>query len=214
MLAWRSLLWLSMTWKQKYLAQNYLLSITSLTFIVLFSQEKPLRWKEINTHTYTQAVITWFKSIENKRSSSFIKFSTKDFFPSISKDLLIKSINYAKPITTIEEEVIKTVFYAGKSLLFDKISVGVKKDNSDFDGAMVSYDGAEVFHPPYIIKPIPLMISKWISDISCDSDHFYKASSDYDTALKKSVFSENIKYLPSQPKQRKRKRQIIWFKPP
>ena len=97
-----------------------------------------------NTHTHTQAVITWFKSIENKRSSSFIKFSTKDFFPSISKDLLIKSINYAKSITTIEEEVIKTVFYAGKSLLFDKISVGVKKDNSDFDGAMVSYDGAEV----------------------------------------------------------------------
>ena len=26
--------------------------ISGITFIVLFSQEKPLRWKEINTHTH------------------------------------------------------------------------------------------------------------------------------------------------------------------
>ena len=27
--------------------------ISGITFIVLFNQEKPLRWKEINTHTHT-----------------------------------------------------------------------------------------------------------------------------------------------------------------
>ena len=27
--------------------------ISGITFIVLFSQEKPLWWKEINTHTHT-----------------------------------------------------------------------------------------------------------------------------------------------------------------
>ena len=27
--------------------------ISAITFIVLFSQDKPLRWKEINTHTPT-----------------------------------------------------------------------------------------------------------------------------------------------------------------
>ena len=27
--------------------------ISAITFVVLFSQEKPLRWKEINTHTHT-----------------------------------------------------------------------------------------------------------------------------------------------------------------
>ena len=27
--------------------------ISAITFIVLFSQEKPLLWKEINTHTHT-----------------------------------------------------------------------------------------------------------------------------------------------------------------
>ena len=67
-----------------------------------------------------------------------------DFYPSISKELLTKSINYAKSITPIEEEVITTVFHARKSLLFDKTSVWVKKDNSDFDVTMGSYDGAEV----------------------------------------------------------------------
>ena len=58
------------------------------------------------------------------------------------------------------------------------------------------------------------MLSKRMSDISCNSDHFYKAAPDYDTALKISGFNENIKYLPSQPKERNRKRQIIWFNPP
>ena len=56
--------------------------------------------------------ITWFNSAENKRgSNSSIKFNTVDFYPSISKELLTKSINYAKFITTIEEEVIKAVFH-------------------------------------------------------------------------------------------------------
>ena len=76
-----------------------------------------------NTHTHTQAVITWFKSIENKRSSSFIKFDIVDFYPSITKELLTKSTNYAKSITTIEKEVITTIFHAHKSFLFDKTSV-------------------------------------------------------------------------------------------
>ena len=69
-------------------------------------------------------------------------------------------------------------------------------------------------HPPSIIKQIPSMITKQVSDISCDSDHFNKSATDYNTALKKSGFNENIKYSPSQPKQRNRKRQIIWFNPP
>ena len=56
------------------------------------------------------------------------------------------------------------------------------------------------------------MITKQVSDISCESDHFNTATGDCNTALK-SDFSENIKYLPSQSKQRNRKREIIWFNP-
>ena len=44
--------------------------------------------------------------------------------------------------TTIED-VIKTVFHVHKSILSDKTSVCVKKDNSYFDVTMRSYDRAE-----------------------------------------------------------------------
>ena len=67
-----------------------------------------------------------------------------DFYPFISKELLTKSINYTKSITSIEEEVIKTVFHARKSLLFDKTSVWVKKGKPGFDLTMGSYDRAEM----------------------------------------------------------------------
>ena len=30
--------------------------VSGTTFIVLFSQEKPLRWKQINTHTHIQTL--------------------------------------------------------------------------------------------------------------------------------------------------------------
>ena len=57
----------------------------------------------MNQWQNTQTVITWFKTIENKRSSSYIKIDIVDFYPYISKEQLTKSINYAKSITTIEE---------------------------------------------------------------------------------------------------------------
>ena len=59
LLAKRFLLWLPMTWWKRYLTLKCFLSILSLTwasgntFIAWFSQEKPLQWKEINTHTHT-----------------------------------------------------------------------------------------------------------------------------------------------------------------
>ena len=40
-------------------------------------------------------------------------------------------------------------------------------------------------HPPSIIKQIPSMKGKRVSDISCDSDHFHKAATGYNNALKK-----------------------------
>ena len=53
-------------------------------------------------------------------------------------------------------------------------------------------------HPPYIIKQISSMISKRVSAIFCDNDHFNKAAPDYNNAFKKSGFNENIGYSPSQ----------------
>ena len=73
-----------------------------------------------------QAVITWFKTIKNKRNGSFIKSVIVDFYPSILKDLLTKCINYAKSIATIEEKLITIVFHARKLLLLTKPVLGLK----------------------------------------------------------------------------------------
>ena len=125
LLALRYMLCLSITWRRRYLTQSYL--AWSLALHLFCSVRRSLYGERKYTHAYTntQAVITWFKSIENKRSSSFIKFDIVEFYPSITKELLTKSINYGKSITTIEGEVITTVFLTRMSLLFDKTSVWV-----------------------------------------------------------------------------------------
>ena len=50
----------------------------------------------------------------------------------------------ATSITPIDDKIIKTIFHARKSLLFNKHEVWVKTDNPDFDVTMGSFDGAEV----------------------------------------------------------------------
>ena len=103
---------------------------------------KSIREKlNVNQWRNTQAVITWFKNIKSKSSSSFI---IVDFYPSISKDLLLKAINFAKSVTPIQDKFIETILHSRKALLFDKNDVWVKKDNPDFDITMGSYVGAEV----------------------------------------------------------------------
>ena len=60
LLAWRSLLWLFNKWRRRYLTQSNFLSTASLAWslalhlLFCFSQEKPLQWKEISTHTHTR----------------------------------------------------------------------------------------------------------------------------------------------------------------
>ena len=56
------------------------------------------------------------------------------------KELLTKSINYAQSITNIEEEAITAISHARKTLLFDKTSISIKKDNPDIDVTMGSYE--------------------------------------------------------------------------
>ena len=67
------------------------------------------------------------------------------FHLSISKELLTKSINNAKSIITIiEKDVMRSVFHARKSHLFDFACVWIKKDNLDFDVIMGSQNGPEM----------------------------------------------------------------------
>ena len=74
--------------------QNLELAIISKNYIEKINSNIR-KITNMNQWQNTQTVITWFKSIENKESSSFITFDIVDFYPSITKELLTKSMNYA-----------------------------------------------------------------------------------------------------------------------
>jgi hypothetical protein len=69
-------------------------------------------------------------------------------------------------------------------------------------------------HPPNIIKQMPKIISKHLSDVSTDEAEFRKAKDDHGNALKNSGFHEQITFERSTKKGRTRTRRIIWFNPP
>ena len=47
----------------------------------------------------------------------------KNFYLSITKELLMKSLNYAKSIEAINEKVVKVIMHSCKLLLFDRDNV-------------------------------------------------------------------------------------------
>ena len=69
-------------------------------------------------------------------------------------------------------------------------------------------------HPKSIIKEIPNMIEKRISEISCDKEEFDKAKNDYNKALEKSGFSQKIEYKNEHVNRSRRRRKVVWFNPP
>ena len=74
-----------------------------------------------------------------------MQFDIEEFYPSISKELLLKAITYAKTLVNISDEEISTIMHSRKSLLFNNTDIWKKKNgDSDFDVTMGSFDGAEL----------------------------------------------------------------------
>ena len=100
---------------------------------------------KVNQCQNTTTVLDWFKMLPQKDKSRFVKFGIVEFYPSISEELLNRSISFARSITTISNSVINIIHHSRKSLLFDKTSVRVKKGNDSlFDVTTGSYDGGEI----------------------------------------------------------------------
>ena len=74
----------------------------------------------------------------------FVTFDIKDFYPSITQDLLNKALNFASEYIYISKCDIDVINHARKSLLFDGSKTWVKKQGGLFDVSMGAYDGAEV----------------------------------------------------------------------
>ena len=82
---------------------------------------------KVNQSKNTNDVISWFKSIKNKQNCKFISFDIKDFYPTITKELLSKCLSFAETKVQITEDDKKIIYHSRKSLLFDRGNTWMKK---------------------------------------------------------------------------------------
>ena len=69
-------------------------------------------------------------------------------------------------------------------------------------------------HPQSILKQIPDMINKRVSNLSCNEKEFKKVKDVYQSALKASGYDKDMNYIQKSDKKKSRQRKIIWFNPP
>ena len=95
----------------------------------------------------TGEVLNWFKDITHKDKKKFMQMDIVDFYPSITKELLDKAMDWASTITPIQEKTKAIISHARRSLLFSRTQRGETipwtKKNGEFDITMGAPDGAE-----------------------------------------------------------------------
>ena len=93
----------------------------------------------INQWKNTQYVLYCFDKIENKRDVSFIQVDIGNFYPYITMELLYKSIQFAKEVTSISDKDLDIVKQSRKTFLFHNQEPWVKREgDDDFDVPMGS----------------------------------------------------------------------------
>merc|ERR1712240_404487 len=97
--------------------------------------------------TNTNQVLNWFTGLE-KQTYSFFKFDVVDFYPSISEELVTKSLKFAGNYTWMGTEDLSLIKNACKSVLYEQENLWQKKRvnniSSLFDVAQGSFMGAEL----------------------------------------------------------------------
>ena len=99
---------------------------------------------KLNHWKNSESVINWFVNLQGKERASFIQFDIKEFYPSIRKILLTKSLNYASKFVKISAQDKNIIFQCRNSILFNDEKPWNKKGNDQFDVTMGSWDGAEI----------------------------------------------------------------------
>ena len=88
--------------------------------------------------------IEWFRRIKNKSKASFIQFDIIDFYSSISKKILIDSINYAKEYIDITKEQFDIILACRKTVLENNGTTCIKSGPMNFDVPMGGYDSSQI----------------------------------------------------------------------
>ena len=99
----------------------------------------------INQLKNSASIIEWFKHIKEKRNCTFINFDIREFYPSITENILDKTLLFAKQSHDISNDNIRLIKHCRKSLLFSNNEVWKKKHTeSCFDITIGRFDGPEV----------------------------------------------------------------------
>ena len=88
--------------------------------------------------------IDWLKKIKDKKRSTFVQFDIIEFYPSITKESLVRSLNHAREYTEITEEEIEIILASRKTVLSDNCRSWVKSHVNNFDIPMGAYNSAQV----------------------------------------------------------------------
>ena len=76
------------------------------------------------------------------------------------------------------------------------------------------YINAKSNHPSNILRDLPNVINKRLSDLSCNEEEYEKAKPLYETALNESGYKTTLTYTKTaNVNNRNRARNIIWFNP-
>ena len=76
--------------------------------------------------------IEWFRKIKNKSKATFMLFDIIDFYPSITKNTLIDSINYTRKYVDITKEQYEIILACRKTVLKNNGSTWVKSGSGIF----------------------------------------------------------------------------------
>ena len=98
----------------------------------------------VNLWKSTREVLNRYRSYGEKDPASFINFDIVEFYPSITEELLIKAIEFAKRFADIQDNGKDLIIHTKRTVVFSNGEAWEKKDaNSGFDVTMGSFDGAE-----------------------------------------------------------------------
>ena len=98
----------------------------------------------LNQWKNTQAVISWIQPLFGYTGpQSFLKFDIEQYYPSITEELLIKSLNFAQKYICITGKEMDIILQSRRTFLFKDGTPWTKK-KGNFDVGMGSYDSAEI----------------------------------------------------------------------
>ena len=69
----------------------------------------------INHWKNTSVFLKWYSKIASKTQCSFIQFDIESFYPSITRGLINKAIEFAKTIVDIPDEDLSTIIESRKT---------------------------------------------------------------------------------------------------